>query len=101
MRKRLIELIENGADKYRVEPVINGCRESFHHFLSNHLIENGVIVMPKGEWKITYRNKKPFIFCSHCKTMDPKRNLSYHCPHCGAEMAKITNTDLKGGDSNV
>lgn len=92
MRNRLIELIAESAIKgdYTYIPDV-----------VDHLIENGVIVMPKGEWQITYRNKKPFIFCSHCKTMDPKRNLSYHCPHCGAEMAKITNTDLKGGDGNV
>lgn len=46
MRDRLIELINNGTDKYRVEPLINGCRESFDTFLADHLLANGVIVPP-------------------------------------------------------
>jgi hypothetical protein len=45
-RERLIELIDNGLDKYRVEPLINGCRESFDTFIAGYLLANGVIVPP-------------------------------------------------------
>jgi hypothetical protein len=45
-RERLIELIDNGLDKYRVEPLINGCRESFDIFIAGYLLANGVIVPP-------------------------------------------------------
>jgi hypothetical protein len=46
MRDRLIELINNGSDKYPTLPTINGCKEEYNHFLADHLLANGVIVPP-------------------------------------------------------
>lgn len=46
MRDRLIELINNGSDKYPTLPTINGCKEEYNHFLADHLLANGVVVPP-------------------------------------------------------
>jgi hypothetical protein len=53
-RERLIELLRNGMDKYRVAPLINGCKDDLECFLADHLLANGVVVPPVKVGDKTY-----------------------------------------------
>lgn len=96
MREKL-ELILAGVEGR----ICNGCGnfdiEDSYEVILDHLIENGVTVQQKGEWKweyiVTHGVAEKKAVCSLCGVPNKQYKPPY-CPHCGAKMDAP-----KGGDS--
>lgn len=90
-REKLIELLLEVNTVCRV----GECEECiddgicFMHRAADNLIENGVTVQKKGEWKweyiVTHGVAEKKAVCSLCGVPN-KQYMPPYCPHCGAKM---------------
>ena len=85
VRKKLVELLTE----------FYGCDPMYYDVdalaIAQHLIDNGVTVRKKGEWKLVEFQSSPLdtdqaLVCSCCGFAHPYDAWFNRCPNCGADM---------------
>ena len=121
LKQRLIELVLTDVEcdkdghgdcstcEYRYSD--DNCFKYYSRAITDFLIANGVTIRKRGEWILEHETYGKMI-CSACKKEcsierkpDPYAEFqmtdlyieSDFCPHCGADMRGVTETE-KGGD---
>lgn len=103
LKQRLIELLEQDPcpSPYICDahcPLFD--TNCFSHRFADHLIANGVTIRERGEWFLSIHHPcgvdygRPHLVCSKCGNIEWE--FKSPCPHCGADMRGVTETE-KGG----